>query len=59
MNDKLSPQQCEAILKALDEAIEQGPWDQSNFLKALGQNLQKSETILTTKLKLLMPFRLR
>jgi len=27
------------ILKALNEAIEKGPWDQSNFFKAIGKKL--------------------
>lgn len=39
MKEKLSDQQNEAILKALDEAINNGPWDQSNFLRAIGKNL--------------------
>lgn len=40
MKDVLSDEQNEAILKALDEAIQDGPWDQSNFLRAIGKNLQ-------------------
>lgn len=39
MKDRLSDEQNEAILKALNEAIEQGPWDKSNFLKVVGKNL--------------------
>lgn len=39
MNDQLSDEQNEAILKALNEAIEQAPWDKSNFLRVLGKNL--------------------
>lgn len=39
MNDQLSDQQNDDILKALNEAIEKGPWDKSNFLKAIGKNL--------------------
>ena len=39
MKETLSDQQNEAILKALDEAIQNGPWDKSNFLRALGKNL--------------------
>lgn len=39
MKDRLSDEQNEAILKALNDAIEQGPWDQSNFLKVVGKNL--------------------
>lgn len=41
MKEILSDQQNEAILKALDEAIKNGPWDQSNFLGAIGKNLNE------------------
>lgn len=41
MKDKLTDEQSEAILKALNEAIENGPWDQSNFLKVIGKNLNE------------------
>ncbi len=37
----LSEQQTDAILKALDEAIENGPWDESNFLRVIGKNLRE------------------
>jgi intracellular multiplication protein IcmQ len=40
MKDKLSEEQSLAILKALDDAIEHGPWDKSNFLRVIGKNLQ-------------------
>lgn len=39
MKDVLSDEQNEAILKALDDAIKNGPWDCSNFLRAIGKNL--------------------
>lgn len=39
MKDQLSDKQNEEILKALDEAINKGPWDKSNFLKVIGKNL--------------------
>ncbi|WP_058533113.1 Dot/Icm secretion system protein IcmQ [Legionella saoudiensis] len=39
MKEILSDQQNEAILQALDEAINNGPWDESNFLRAIGKNL--------------------
>lgn len=41
MKDKLTEQQTIEILKALDEAIEQGPWDESNFLRVIGKNLRE------------------
>ncbi len=41
MKDELSEQQTDAILKALDDAIEHGPWDESNFLRVIGKNLRE------------------
>ena len=41
MKDELSEQQTDAILKALDEAIEKGPWEESNFLRVIGKNLRE------------------
>ncbi|MFA5959482.1 MAG: Dot/Icm secretion system protein IcmQ [Tatlockia sp.] len=40
MKDELTENQTDAILKALDEAIETGPWDESNFLRVIGKNLR-------------------
>jgi intracellular multiplication protein IcmQ len=39
MKDQLSEEQIETIRKAMDEAIEKGPWDKSNFLRLIGKNL--------------------
>jgi intracellular multiplication protein IcmQ len=39
MKDKLSDEQNDAILKALNDAIENGPWEKSNFLKIIGKSL--------------------
>jgi intracellular multiplication protein IcmQ len=39
MKDQLSDEQNEAILKALNDAIEKGPWEQSTFLRVIGKNL--------------------
>ena len=39
MKDLLTDEQNEAILKALNDAIEKGPWEKSNFLKVIGKNL--------------------
>lgn len=41
MKDKLTEQQTRDILKALDDAIEQGPWEESNFLRVIGKNLRE------------------
>ena len=40
MKDELSEEQAKAILKALDDALEEGPWESSNFLKIIGKNLR-------------------
>lgn len=39
MKDKISEEQAQAALKALEEAIAKGPWDASNFLRVIGKNL--------------------
>ncbi len=39
-NDELNEQQINAILKALDDAITQGPWEKTNFLRVMGRNLR-------------------
>ena len=39
MNDELTKQQVDAILKALDDAIQQGPWGTSSFLRVIGKSL--------------------
>ncbi|KTC83930.1 Dot/Icm secretion system protein IcmQ [Legionella cincinnatiensis] len=41
MKDILNDEQNKAILDALDEAIKNGPWDKSNFLRAIGKNLNE------------------
>lgn len=41
MKDELSKQQTDDILKALDDAIESGSWDESNFLRVIGKNLRE------------------
>lgn len=50
MKDRLSEEQKEMVLKALNEAIENGPWDQSNFLKAIGKNLTEIRDDFLNKL---------
>jgi intracellular multiplication protein IcmQ len=39
--DLLSNEQITAILDALDEALRNGPWEKSNFLRVMGKNLQE------------------
>lgn len=40
-NDELTKDQADAVLKALNNAIEEGPWDASNFLRIMGKNLRQ------------------
>ncbi len=39
MNEQLDDEQKTEILAALNKAIEDGPWDKSNFLHAIGKNI--------------------
>ena len=41
MKDDITEEQSNAILKALDEAIANGPWEDSNFLRVIGKNLRQ------------------
>lgn len=41
MKDEINKQQATNVLKALDEAIENGPWSESNFLRVIGKNLRE------------------
>ncbi|RMX05575.1 Dot/Icm secretion system protein IcmQ [Legionella jordanis] len=41
MKDRLTEEQTQAILQALDEAIAKGPWEESNFLRVIGKNLRE------------------
>lgn len=41
MKDELTEQQTNDVLKALDDAIEKGPWEESNFLRVIGKNLRE------------------
>ena len=40
MKDDLSQDEAEQILKALDDAIQEGPWQNTKFLTAIGKKLQ-------------------
>ena len=39
-NDELTKQQSDAVLQALDNALDHGPWEESNFLRVIGKNLR-------------------
>jgi len=41
-NDELTKEQADAVLQALDNAIAQGPWEESNFLRVIGKNLREN-----------------
>lgn len=41
MNDLPTGQRTKAILDALNKAIEEGPWGESNFLRTIGNRLRK------------------
>lgn len=46
---ELTKQQVDSILNALNKAIDQGPWDESNFLKVIGRNLRDIRDDVMTK----------
>lgn len=49
MGSKYSSEQLQAIKEILDKAIQEGPWDQSAFLRVIGKNLQDmQDTFLAT-----------
>lgn len=41
MKNKLTEQQLNDILKAFDDTLQQGPWEESNFLRVIGKNLKE------------------
>ena len=41
MKDQLTDEQVNTMLQALDEALESGPWDKTNFLRVIGKNLRE------------------
>ena len=41
MKETITEEQSKAVLKALDEAIDNGPWEDSNFLRVIGKNLRQ------------------
>lgn len=51
MKDRLSESQTNAILKALDDALANGPWDESNFLRVIGKNIQEIRDNLASEME--------
>ncbi|WP_133129388.1 Dot/Icm secretion system protein IcmQ [Legionella yabuuchiae] len=41
MKDEITEDQSKAILEALDNAIKEGPWEESSFLRVIGKNLRE------------------
>ncbi|MDP3558959.1 MAG: Dot/Icm secretion system protein IcmQ [Legionellaceae bacterium] len=41
MATMLTPEQAQAVLDSLKKAISAGPWEKSNFLRFIGQSLQR------------------
>lgn len=50
MKNELTEQQTQDILQALDKAIESGPWEESNFLRVIGKNLQEIRSNFLTQI---------
>ncbi len=51
MKEDLSEQQIKEILDALDEMLETGPWDASNFLRVIGKNIATIRENFVTQTK--------
>lgn len=51
MKNQLSDKQNQDMLKALNEAIENGPWDKSSFLKVIGKNLMEIRDEFLSKIE--------
>ena len=51
MKDQISETQTNAILKALDDALANGPWDESNFLRVIGKNIQEIRDNLANEIE--------
>ena len=51
MKENLTESETSAILKALDDALEKGPWEESNFLRVIGKNLQGIRNNLATEIE--------
>jgi intracellular multiplication protein IcmQ len=50
MKDELSKQQTDAILKILDDLVEQGGWESSAFLRVIGKKLQAIRDDASTRI---------
>ena len=49
-NDELTKEQADAVVRALDTALGQGPWDESSFLKVIGKKLRIHRDEFASKL---------
>lgn len=50
MVEKSTKEQVEAVLQALNKALEVGPWKETTFLRVIGKNLQKIRDDLQNQL---------
>ncbi|GGI89951.1 Dot/Icm secretion system protein IcmQ [Legionella impletisoli] len=53
MKDEITEEQSKAILEALDNAINEGPWEESNFLRVIGKNLRQLRDKFSSQTKAL------
>lgn len=51
-NEELTKEQADAVLQALDNAITQGPWEETNFLKVIGKNLREIRADFVSRMEL-------
>lgn len=53
MNKKnvLTKQQTDEIVQVLDEALQDGPWEESSFLRAVGKNIEDIKTDFVAQVK--------
>ena len=50
MKDILTEKQVLTILQSMDDALAKGPWEESNFLRAIGKNLQGIRDALASEI---------
>lgn len=49
MSDQLSEEEAQALLKELNDLIETGPWEKSNFLRVIGKNISDMRDKVASK----------
>ncbi len=51
MTEKLSESQVRGILQSIENALEKGPWEESNFLRAIGKNIRDMRDSLAQEIE--------